>query len=98
MRAALFSALVTPLLLIAPGTASADLGDPPPPIFTTEERCAAAQGFADKVRAEAPDATPQQIADAYIAVLDARGAYRGIEHIREQNRQQMLDDIVNCGI
>ncbi|GAB2654048.1 hypothetical protein [Nocardia goodfellowii] len=97
MRAALFSALVTPLLLVAPGTALADEGDPPP-IFTQQEKCAAAKGFADKVRAQQPDATPQQIADVYIAVLDSKGAYRGIEHIREQNRQQMVDDIVSCAV
>ncbi|MFC9892723.1 hypothetical protein ACFVMC_03430 [Nocardia sp. NPDC127579] len=97
MRAAVFSAIITPLLLVAPGAAQADPGDPPP-IFTPQERCAAAQSFADKVRAEKPDATPEQIADVYIAVLDAKGAYRGIEHIREQNRQQMVDDINNCGI
>ncbi|MEV6274202.1 hypothetical protein [Nocardia sp. NPDC051832] len=97
MRAALLSALATPLLLLAPGVALADEGDPPP-IFTQEEKCAAAKDFADKVRAQRPDATPQQIADVYIAVLDSKGAYRGIEHIREQNRQQMIDDIVNCGV
>ncbi|MEU8897851.1 hypothetical protein [Nocardia sp. NPDC048505] len=97
MRTALLSALITPWVLIAPGAALADPGDPPP-IFTQQERCEAAQAFANKVRAERPDATPQQIADVYIAILDSKGAYRGIEHIREQNRQQMLDDIQNCGI
>ncbi|MEV0298868.1 hypothetical protein [Nocardia sp. NPDC050710] len=97
MKAAILGALTVPLLLIAPGTAPADPGDPPQ-IFNQEEKCAATKGFVDQVRGQNPEATPEQIADVYIRVLDSRGAYRGIEHIRESDRQQMLENIQTCGL
>ncbi|MEV0031632.1 hypothetical protein [Nocardia sp. NPDC050793] len=94
MKAALLAALAMPFLL-APAVALAD-PDAPPPIFNQDEKCAATQGFVDKVREQQPEATPEQIADAYIAVLDSRGAYRGIEHVRDRDRQTFLDLMAAC--
>ncbi|MCM6772940.1 hypothetical protein NDR87_05220 [Nocardia sp. CDC159] len=96
MKAALLTALAVPLIA-APALARADVNDPPP-IFTRQEQCDTTRAFVDTVRGQHPDATPEQIADAYLAIMDSRGAYRGIESARERDRRMLLDNIATCGL
>ncbi len=97
MKAALFSALAVPLLIAAPAIAHADEGDPPP-IFTPQEQCDTTRALVDTIRKQNPDATAEQIADAYLRIMDSKGAYRGIESARERDRQFLLDNIAACGL
>ncbi|MEV4129160.1 hypothetical protein [Nocardia sp. NPDC049707] len=92
MKAALLRVLFVPLLLIAPVTALADPADPQ--IFSQDEKCTATQGFVDQVRSRTPDATPDQIADAYLAIMNANGAYQGIEQYRDSDRETFLENMV----
>ncbi|MFI6959025.1 hypothetical protein ACIBJI_36845 [Nocardia sp. NPDC050408] len=96
MKTALLSALSVPLLLIAPATALAD--PDAPQIFSQDKTCTATQGFVNQVRSRTPDATPDQIADAYIAIMDANGAYQGIEQYRDSDRATFLDNMRTCGL
>ncbi|MFI5780172.1 hypothetical protein [Nocardia sp. NPDC051570] len=96
MKAALLTALAVPLMIAAPAIAHADEGDPPP-IFTRQEQCDTTKSFVDAVRKQRPDATPEQIADAYTRIMDSHGAYNGIESARERDRQFLLDNIATCG-
>ncbi|WP_433523368.1 hypothetical protein ACQPZ2_41690 [Nocardia pseudovaccinii] len=50
------------------------------------------------MRNKTPDASPDQIADAYIAIMDANGAYQGIEQFRDSDRATFLDNMRTCGL
>ncbi|WP_278261616.1 hypothetical protein [Nocardia sp. AG03] len=95
MRILASVALASFALLLTPALAQAD---PPPPIFSQEEECAATRSLVDNVRATNPEATPEQIADAFVNYLDSMGAYTRVPQAKENDRQVTLSNIERCGL
>ncbi|MFE3544138.1 hypothetical protein ACFXK0_14340 [Nocardia sp. NPDC059177] len=81
-------------VLLTPAFAHAD----PPPIFTQEEQCETTRALVDNVRATNPEATPEQIADAFVEYMDSMGAYNRVPQAKENDRQITLDNIERCGL
>ncbi|MFC6013604.1 hypothetical protein [Nocardia lasii] len=92
MRSAVLAGFV---VLAAPAFAHAD---PPPPIFTQEEQCETTRALVDSVRANNPDATPEEIADAFVNQMDSLGAYTRVPKAKESDRQITLSNIERCGL
>ncbi|MEV4203429.1 hypothetical protein OG308_01235 [Nocardia salmonicida] len=90
IRSAVLAAFV---LLLAPAFAHAD----PPPIFTQEEQCETTRTLVDNVRAAKPDATPEEIANAFVEYMDSLGAYNRVPQAKESDRQITLSNIERCG-
>ncbi|MBC7300202.1 MAG: hypothetical protein H5T78_04545 [Nocardia sp.] len=94
MRIVRFVALTAFVLLVAPAFAHAD----PPPIFTQEEQCETTRALVDNVRAAKPDATPEEIAGAFVDYMDSMGAYNRVPQAKESDRQITLGNIERCGL
>ncbi|WP_194826932.1 hypothetical protein [Nocardia sp. XZ_19_231] len=91
IRSAVLAAFV---LLLAPAFAHAD----PPPIFTQEEQCETTRTLVDNIRAAKPDATPEEIAAAFVDYMDSMGAYNRVPQAKESDRQITLSNIERCGL
>ncbi|WP_336087623.1 hypothetical protein [Nocardia sp. SSK8] len=94
MRIVRSVALASFALLLTPAFAQAD----PPPIFTQEEQCDTTRALVDNVRATNPDATPEEIADAFVNYMDSMGAYNRVPQAKENDRQITLSNIERCGL
>ncbi|PKV79159.1 hypothetical protein [Nocardia fluminea] len=94
MRILRSAVLATFALLLAPAFAHAD----PPPIFTQEEQCDTTRALVDNIRASKPDATPEEIADAFVNYMDSMGAYNRVPQAKESDRQVTLTNIERCGL
>ncbi|MFF2085117.1 hypothetical protein ACFVVM_15180 [Nocardia sp. NPDC058176] len=87
--------LAVSVLAFAPAFAHAD---PPPPIFTPEEQCDTTRDLVNNIRAAKPDATPEEIADAFVNYMDSLGAYARVPQAKESDRQITLANIERCGL
>lgn len=86
--------LAAAVLAFAPAFAHAD----PPPIFTQEEQCDTTRDLVSNIRAAKPDATPEEIADAFVNYMDSLGAYNRVPQAKESDRQITLANIERCGL
>ncbi|MQY19411.1 hypothetical protein [Nocardia macrotermitis] len=95
MKAAALTALSAALLLFAPAFAQAA---PPLPNLnpSPDQMCASTQQIVNTVRAQHPNATPDQIADNYDQMMNAK--VPGYQLVQGQQHQQLLQLIHACGI
>lgn len=86
--------LALSVLALTPAFAHAN----PPPIFTPEEQCDTTRDLVNHFRAAKPDATPEEIADAFVNQMDSLGAYTRYPQGKENDRQITLANIERCGL
>jgi len=96
VKAALVTVLSIPLMLLAPALANAQ-GPIPNLNPTPDQMCDSTQQIVNTIRAQHPNATPDQVADYYDQMMGAKlpvvyQAFQGQQH------EQLLELIHDCRI
>jgi hypothetical protein len=99
VRTALLTALAVPLISAIPVVAHADPGGPPA-IFTPQQECDTVRGSYNAIRKDLPpNATLDQIANAYTKLLTDEGAYKGLPpNTAANDRQFFVQHVHSCHI